>query len=231
MTTMSEGGAPENDTGASEGNLFPELEIAGQSLHLDDDSEASVRAAHLPSEATVRTIGLLQILIGLTYLLSIGLGLRHPPMGKAIEEQVAAAGAGLATLRTLVFFAGFLGLLLYVTLGLALRDLRDWARWAVIVLTGLNLLNWIWSRVVLGSDQFGQAFRPSLASLVSLIGLAISAYIIFRLLTRESAFVCSKHYRFAVSETLRIRPAMGLRDWILLGVFLLTGVLRVIEEL
>jgi hypothetical protein len=230
MNTPSEGGAPENESGASEGKLFPELDIAGQSLHLDDESEASVRAAHLPAEATVRTIGLIQILIGVNFLLSIGLAFAFPRIGETIARQAALAGAELTTFRTILFFVGFFGFALYVALGLALRELKNWARWAVVVLTSLGLLNRLWTWVYLSPDPFRHAFAPGLGLLVSLIGVGISVYILFRLLTPESAFVCSKHYRFAVSETLRIRPAMGFRDWAFLTVFLLNSVLGLIVE-
>jgi hypothetical protein len=231
MNTPSDGGAPENETGASEGQVFPELDIAGQTLHLDDESEASVRAAHLPAEATVRTIGLVLILIGVNFLLGIGLAFSSPRMGETIAKQAALAGVDSSIVRNILFFVGFVGFALYVALGLALRELKDWARWTVVVLTGLGLVSRVSSTVLLGPDQLRQALTPGHRGLETLIGLGISVYLIFRLLTPESAFVCSKHYRFAVSETLRIRPAMGLRDWALLIVFLLNSVLGLIVVL
>src|SRR3954464_6118810 len=92
MNTTSEGLAPEDESGASEGNPFPELDIAGQSLHLDDASEASDRAAHLPAEATVRTIGLVYLLIGVGLLVNAGLTTLVPRMGEMIVRQAAASG-------------------------------------------------------------------------------------------------------------------------------------------
>ena len=231
MDTTSEGIAPENESGASEGNLFPELDIAGQSIHLDDVSEASDRTAHLPAEATVRTIGLVFILIGLTFLLNIGLTLFVPRVGEMIVGQAARAGAEVSLFRTILFFVMFLGCALNIVLGLALRDLKDWARWAVIVVTGLGLLGQILSRVFLSTDPARGAFEPGLGLLALLLGAGISVYMIFRLLMPESAFVCSKHYRFAVSETLRIRPSMGFRDRALLGVFFLSWILGVTAEM
>ena len=230
MNTTSEGIAPENDPGASEGQVFPELDIAGQSLHLDDASEASDRAAHLPAEATVRTIGLVYLLSGVGLLLNAVLTTVVPRMGELIVSQAAASGVPVSQVRTILFFVAFLGCALDIVLGLGLRDLKNWARWAIIVVTGLGLMGRVGSWVLLSSNPFRQTFEPSLGLLVLLIGAGISLYIIVRLLTRESAFVCSKHYRFAVSETLRIRPAMGSRDWALLGVFLANFLLGVIAE-
>jgi hypothetical protein len=230
MDTTSEGIVPENDPGASEGQAFPELDIAGQSLHLDDAAEASDRAAHLPAEATVRTIGLVYLLSGVGLLLNAVLTTIVPRMGEMIVSQAAASGIEVSQLRTILFFAMFLGCALDIVLGLALRDLKNWARWAIIVVTGLALMGRVGSWALLGSNPLRLSFEPGLGLLVLIIGAGISLYIIFRLLTPESAFVCSKHYRFAVSETLRIRPAMGFRDWALLGVFLANYLLGVVAE-
>jgi hypothetical protein len=229
MNGPSEGADRVNDFRALEGEVFPALEFAGQSLHLDDDAEARVRAAHLPAEATVRTIGLVYLLLGVTFLLDLSLIQFVPRMGEMIVKQAAAAGAEVSLFRTILFFVMFFGFVLDIILGLGLRELKNWARWTIIVVTGLGLLARF--RVFLSPDLLRQSFGPGLGSLVSLIGVGISVYIIFRLLTPESAFVCSKHYRFAVSETLRIRPAMGFRDWVFLGVFLVNCVLGVIAEL
>ena len=63
--------------------------------------------------------------------------------------------------------------------------------------------------------------------LVSLIGTGFMLAILIIIFLPSSAYVCSKHYRFVVSETREIRPKLGLRDKILLGVFLLSSILGI----
>jgi hypothetical protein len=222
MSGISDRNPHDNPYRAPESELIPQIEQMSGFLGQESKSEIDLRHHYLPAEATVRTIGLIQLLMVAVSLISIGLILFANAFAGMIETQAATSKLDPIVMRNGMVFFKVLGMSIALVLGLGLRELKNWARWTIIVFNTVGLLARI--PVYLNPTLMRWAVVPVAESIVS-TGFAIALVVL--LLLPGSGFVCSKHYRFVVSETREIRPKLSVRDKILLGAFLLNCVLGV----
>lgn len=167
--------------------------------HSADAGAVAIREAHIVHEASVKGLGLLQIIVGA--LMSLG-GVGMLAIGVVSTEgaQFLIAGA--------IFYLAF-GLLGIFT-GLSLRGLRVWARVVTIIFASLGLLSGIIG-VIMPPHWF------------ALLPLAINGYVFALMISAKSRMVFSDDYKqiIAVTPWIRYRSKLLWILLVILGLFIL----------
>ena len=126
-----------------------------------------------------------------------------------------------ATIRILywVFDAGFMVLTLgHVAIGYGLTHLQAWARWTVVVVTGISLVAGVGLSLL-------TCLTSPISGLISLVvGVAINGLILYPMLTPRSGVVFSKGYREIIRLTPKIKSRMHWLLKSLIGLMLLAVV-------
>jgi uncharacterized membrane protein (DUF2068 family) len=206
-----------------ESDLTPPIERISGFLTDERESELSDRTRHLPVEATIRTIGLIYILTAVFGFLNVGVMLYSPTFTEMVAQQAAKSGVDPTTFRMIAIVFMIFGAALVLLLGLGLRELKNWARWTIIVFGVIGQLGKL--PYLINPVGAIQGFSPSLQTVTSIVGTVIAIVLIFLLFLPGADHVCSKHYRFVISETRELRATLGLRDKILLGAFVVNYIL------
>jgi hypothetical protein len=167
----------------------------------------SIRRQYLSHEASVKSIGSLEIL-GFTFCIlaavttiAVGLNATEP-----LERVGAWGGAAVYV----VFGA------LHLALGIGLNRLQAWARWTCVALLGFGLLVGL---IGLGTMAFLGGIG---AGSVGLVMFLIPGYMLYLLLSRKSTRVFSREYRAIIEQTPHIRYRTSLL--VKLALVLLVGV-------
>jgi len=150
----------------------------------NSDAE-SIREEHIKHEASVKSIGILYLLGGAGVLLA-GLAMMVAALAGPSPEM-AAIPIGIV----LLLIASF-----QIAVGLAIRRLKTWARFAGVVLSVIGLLGF-----------------P--------LGTLINGYILYLLLSSKGQTVFTDEYREIVQQTPHIKYRTPLIVWIFLGILLL----------
>ena len=156
----------------------------------------AIRQEHLSHEASIKSIGVLYLLAAV-FLVPIGGWLLIMGLFGLSGNDMAADSP--ATLIGIGIFELALGLLQGYT-GLALRQLKSWARHVAILFSGIGLLGF-----------------P--------IGTLISAYFLYLLLSRKGVYIFSDEYQQIVAATPHMKYKTSMVVWVLL--LLLIGLLAV----
>jgi hypothetical protein len=163
----------------------PEVEIGGPAIGLTGDlAEAeAIRRAHINHEATVKGFGALTVfgaaimLIAVPFLFAVGAG----AIPFATNEE---PGGGLYLFYVLAVLFLVFGLLsLFV--GIGMRRLQPWARWAETALMSLQVLTSLYQ------------FNP--------VGLLFSIYILYLMLSAKGAMVFSPRYKEVIALTPHVK--------------------------
>lgn len=191
---------------------------------MDDLAEVeSIRRRYLKHEASIKSLGSLSYLGGI-----IGLG-------RILFLAVMGSSLPQATKDSLPLTLAIYGIAipLNLALGYGLTTLKSWARWMMVVLTGLTICNVVFQAVV---GNTAAALPPDSRRFIW-FGFAfwalIIGYILNLLLSSKGAFVFSAPYREIIRLTPHVRYKSGCIVKIAMGffgvvvVFVLIGIFAV----
>jgi hypothetical protein len=185
-----------------------------------DDDPSATRLAYLPRESNVKSVGQLCYLVAffgalgtLEFFLFARGVITQPPELKGLAEP---------RLIQILFWALTIAFLLvtlaHLAIGYGLTHLQSWARWTVVVITGLSLASGTAMSLV------ACLTRPVAGLLSLVIGGAINGLILYPLLTPGSGVVFSAEYKEVIRRTPTIESRMHWLLKLLIGL-ILAGVL------
>ena len=179
----------------------------------DQDAE-TIRRAHLGREANVKSVGSLMYLgaigtiIGMVAFALMAAGVipmnanAQEPMDPATQKMLFAGIAALCLLGTVI----------YGGLGYGLTKLQVWARWTMVVLTSLGLLNNTIQGVVVG------LVNPAVGIGSVLVGSLIPGFILWLLVSSKAGMVFSKEYKEIIRKTPHVKQKTSIIVKILVGI-------------
>ena len=191
-------------------------------IQSDQHEPLPTRRCHLRLESSVRSLGFLCYLVGGVSVLGTVEFLLFL-LGVIPSKDLGAIDPTLLKLSFLVgtLLLGFNALAQFI-LGFGLIRLHAWARWTLIILTGLSLSSSVLTSLALCfapeaavalNNLVGwklSALQLGLSSLV--LGLAIHLLLLWPLVAPGSGMVFSAAYRDIVRKTPQIRPRL---HWLL----------------
>ena len=192
----------------------------------DADAEL-VRRQHISREANVKSVGqLLYVggfcaIIGTVVLFLIAAGVipmnANPQAGMdSSTQKVFMAGLGVGCLALTV---------IYIGLGYGLTHLMTWARWTMVALVSLGLINNLASGVMM------MMANPTVGIIATLAGSIIPGAILYILVSGKASVVFSKDYKEVVRKTPHIKQKTSIIVKVLLVVLLLVIALIVVAVL
>ncbi len=208
----------------SHGDLNPfEAPVAGigqraDDLDLIDEGAEAIRREHIRHETSIKALGVLNYLgaiitaLAAFFLLAVASGAlpANPPPNMTPEEG-----------RT---FNGYMGgILLAFSLlnggiGYGMRHLLGWARWALIILISIGLLNTAVQIIRVAS------INPDALALAvgnAIIPFLIQTYILSLVASAKGRVIFSPEYKAVIAKTPHIRTRTSPIVWILLGFLVL----------
>jgi hypothetical protein len=197
-------------------------------LDLETDSEAElVRRFYLSHEASVKSVGLLNYVLG-GFGLSMAVALLLMSLGLIANPPGPGDGAGPLQGFFLIFAALFYGTFgaVAVALGYGLRRLQVWARWTTMVLSALALAYLLLMMVVV----LAILPIPNPAVVAALMGLAatILAYVLYLMISPKGGMVFSAEYRAVIARTPTIKARSSLIVKLLIGLLAFLSLFAVI---
>jgi hypothetical protein len=181
-----------------------------------------IRRTYLKHEASVRSIGTLFLLFailitfGLALLLLMALGARPQEPRPDVPESRLVLGISVVVL--LPFLA------IYYALGIGLRRLQTWSRWATVVLMILAMALGAFALVIQSQLPADAGRRPDF----SWVGWIINVYILYLLLSAKGTMVFSPEYKAVIAQTPHIKYRTSRLVRILVAVFVALLVLAVV---
>lgn len=170
----------------SEMSVNPYAPVAAEQPQLESLSDAAViRQQHLSHEASIKSIGTLYLLAALIFV----------PIGIWLIVATFLGTPSLATTGSIGFFQLAFGLFQGMT-GLALRQLKNWARVVAIIFSVIGLI----------------AFP---------LGTLISAYFLYLLLSAKGGYIFSDQYQQVIAATPDMKYKTSIIVWIFLALLLL----------
>jgi hypothetical protein len=205
-------------TGIGEGALYGDV--------IDNDAEL-IRRDHLSREANIKSLGQLLYffaffgVVGMVVLFSMAAGIipTGPNALKGMDpstQKLFFAAMGFGCLVATAFYIG---------IGYGLTHLQTWARWTVVVLVSLGLLNTVVSSVI-------TIMANPVVGLIALIVVGgIYGLILYLLISSKAGVVFSKEYKEVIRKTPHIKYKISLIVKILLGFLLFIIVLGVLAAI
>jgi hypothetical protein len=152
--------------------------------------EAAIRQDHIKTEASIRSIGILYYLCsGLLLFLAVSFLAGGDP--RKFDTSFPVVGSSLLTLAL-----GLLG----IFIGRGIRNLRPWARVAVIMLASLGC--------IVGVARLS-------------LGIVVQVYILYLLFSKKGRRIFASDYPDIVAATPEIKYRTSIVIWILLGLVVL----------
>jgi hypothetical protein len=186
-------------------------------LDLENDSEAElVRRYHLSHEASIKSVGLLNYVLG-GFSLSMAFALLLMSLGLIANPPEPGNGGGPLQGFFLIFAALFYGTLgtIAVALGYGIRRLQVWARWTTMILSALALAYLILMMVFVLA--FLPVSNPVLIAVLMGIVVAILAYVFYLMVSPKGSMVFSAEYKQVIARTPTIKTRSSLIVKLLIG--------------